>query len=261
MDNNNETKEKMSYDSRILLAAEFCKRQSAIFNAHVRLREGNAGEIYLREMAEAINSRLPADIPNHDVYRSAVDEIWKLCIAKHRSSYWIDLATVIQAANKVASKYQARYGKEARAFGGTFEAEQQAKAEEPSKPETIEGWLEKLKETDELILSGKLNRGIGITLRRIPCAALARLGYDHSTSLEGIGETPAEHLPEPTPEPTPEPAAIGKPLMAMDEGELDMRLLKAGMTKPKFDNQPDDFEDALPDNLAGSDRLPDFEHI
>jgi hypothetical protein len=263
MDNNNETKEKMTYDSRILIAAEFgSKRMAAILTPHVRLREGNAAEIYLREMAEAINSRLPADIPNHDVYRSAVDEIWKLCIAKHTSAYWFSLGTVIQAANKVASKYQAKYGKEAKAFGGTFEAERQAKEAEPKKPETIEGWLEKLKQTDDMIASGELNRGMGATLRRIPCAALARLGYEGDTSLPAMGETPADHLPETVSDVTQsrqEAEPMAKPIMAMDEGELNMRLLKAGMTAPKFDNQPDDFDDALPDNMASG--APSFDSL
>jgi len=260
METTNEIKEKMTYESRIRVAAEFGQRQSAIYNPHVRLREGNAAEIYLREMAEAINSRLPADIPNHDVYRAAVDEIWKLCIAKHRSSYWIDLSTVIQATNKVASKYQAKYGKEAKAFGGTFEAERQAKEAEPKKPETVEGWLEKLKMTDDMIASGELNRGMGLRLRSIPCSALARLGYEGDTSLPEIGETPAEHLPEPVSNVTqPSQSETHKPIMEMSKSELDMRLLKAGMTAPKFDDQPDDFDDALPDNMQGG--MPAFDSL
>jgi len=262
METTNEIKEKMTYESRIREAAGLGRRMGAIYNPHVRLREGNAAEIYLREMAEAINSRLPADIPNHDVYRAAVDEIWKLCIAKHKSSYWLDLSTVIQATNKVASKYQAKYGKEAKAFGGTFEAERQTKEAEPKKPETIEGWLEKLKMTDDMITSGELNRGMGVRLRSIPCAALARLGYEGDTSLAEIGETPPEHLPEPVSNVTQtrqEPAPIAKPIMSQDSSELNMRLLKAGMTAPKFDNQPDDFEDALPDNMRGG--MPAFDSL
>jgi len=255
MEKTNETKERMTYESRIREAAGLGQRMAAIYNPHVRLREGNAAEIYLREMAEAINSRLPADIPNHDVYRAAVDEIWKLCIAKHKSSYWLDLATVIQATNKVASKYQAKYGKEAKAFGGTFEAERQAKEAEPKKPETIEGWLEKLKMTDDMIASGELKRGMGLLLRKIPCAALARLGYEGDTSLAEIGETPAEHLPEPEPMQTPPP--IATPIMEQTNSQLNMRLIKSGMVAPKFDNQPDDFDDPLPDNMQGG--MPSFD--
>jgi hypothetical protein len=262
METINEPKEKMTYESRIREAAGLGQRMGAIYNPHVRLREGNAAEIYLREMAEAINSRLPADIPNHDVYREAVDEIWKLCIAKHKSSYWLDLATVIQATNKVASKYQAKYGKEAKAFGGTFEAEQQAREAEQKKPETIEGWLEKLKMTDDMIADGSLNRGMGITLRKIPCAALARLGYEGDTSLQGIGETPPEHLPEPVSNVTQtsqEPAPIAKPIMSQDSSELNMRLIRSGMVAPKFDNQAADFDDPLPDNMQGG--MPSFDSL
>ena len=263
METINETKERVTYESRIReVVSGMCQRMSAIYNPHVRLREGNAAEIYLREMAEAINSRLPADIPNHDVYRAAVDEIWKACIAKHKSSYWFDLATVIGATNKVASKYQAKYGKEAKAFSGSFEAEQQAKKAEPKKPETIEGWLEKLKMTDDMIADGSLNRGMGITLRKIPCAALARLGYEGDTSLQGIGETPPEHLPDcvsNVTQPSQEPAPVAKPIMSQDSGELNMRLIKAGMTAPKFDNQPEDFDDPLPDNMQGG--MPAFDSL
>ena len=82
---------------------------------------------------------------------------------------------MIAATNKVASKYNAMYGKEAKAFGGTFEAEQQAKEAEPKKPETIEGWLEKLKMTDDMIASGELKRGMGMLLRKIPALRLQGL--------------------------------------------------------------------------------------
>lgn len=234
METTNEVKQKMTYESRIALVAQnFSAKMSTLFQPHVRLRDNDSGGIYLQEIAEAINSRLPAEIPNNDVYISALREIWQGVTAKHKSNYWFSLADVISATNKVSSKYQAIYGKtKAKAFGGTFEAEQQAREAEQKKPETVEGWLAKLEETDRMIASGELKGGIGQILRKIPCSALARLGYEGDTSFKGIGETPKEHLPD-------------------DSGEINMDLIKAGHTAPKFD--PFDLaaplEDPLPDNL------------
>lgn len=264
METINEPKEKMTYESRIALVAKnFSAKMSTLYQPHVRLRDNDAGAIYLREIAEAINSRLPSDIPNNDVYVSALREIWAGVVARHKSNYWFSLGDVIAATNKVASKYNAMYGKKAKPFAGTFEAEQQAK-EENKKPETVEGWLEKLKETDRMIESGELNRGIGITLRKIPCAALARLKYEGDTSLQGLEPTPQEHLPETVSDVSQSrqaPAPIAKPIMAQDSSELNMRLIRAGMTAPKFDDQPDDFDDPLPDNMGGGDTLPSFDSI
>jgi hypothetical protein len=236
-----ERKETMTYESRMQVASELTSKMSTMFQPHVRLRDERAGAMYLSEITEAINSRLPSELPNHEVYRSACREIWQGIVAKHKSSYWFSLSDVISATNKVASKYYGIYrdkDKIQKAFSGSFDAEQQARQEE-RKPETIEGWLEKLKETDRMITSGELRGGLGSILRRIPVGALKRLGYEGDTGLPSIGQTPPEHLPE--------PPKTEKPIMSMDKSELDMRLIKAGHTAPKFEDSGEFVDDEVPD--------------
>jgi len=248
-----QTTQKMTYESRMALVANhFVKRASSLYQAHVRLRDNEAGGIYLQEMAEAINSRLPSEIPNDDVYIEALRDIWKLCIEKHKSSYWFDLATVIAASNKVASKYYRIYGKQkAKVFQGQADESETRKKGEGW---TLEGAQKALAETDRMIASGELGRGIGEICRKIPLKAISRLGGNADIAPPPMQATPAEHLPADAPKP-----AIAKPLMAQSESELNMRLLKAGMTAPKFDDQPDDFDDALPDNMQGG--MPAFDSL
>jgi len=248
-----QTTQKMTYESRMALVANhFVKRASSLYQAHVRLRDNEAGGIYLQEMAEAINSRLPSEIPNDDVYIEALRDIWKLCIEKHKSSYWFDLATVIAASNKVASKYYRIYGKQkAKVFQGQADESDTRKKNEGW---TLAGARRELEKTDAMIASGEIGRGMGEVLRRIPLKAIERLGGNADIAPPPMQATPADHLPADAPKP-----AIAKPIMEMSESELDMRLLKAGMTAPKFDNQPDDFEDALPENMQGG--MPAFDSL
>jgi len=238
-----EKKETMTYESRIALVRDnFLRQESLLYRPHNHLRDNEeAMAIYMKEVCEAINSRISADVPNSESYKDILRTIWRTVTSKHKSSFYFNLADIISATVKANRNWEAKSGtkRTAKAFSGSFEAEQQAREGEQKKPETVEGWLAKLEETDRMIASGELNRGMGTLLRRIPCAALSRLGYESATSLEGVGETPKEHLPD-------------------DSGKINMDLIKAGHTAPKFD--PFDLaHDDLPDNLKAP--LPDFNQI
>lgn len=261
-DNVKETGRASTYEGRLNIIGEtVCKQMSLMYIAHTHLRTAEASGFFLQQSAETINRAMPTHL-NDAQFMDAMREVWRELTALHKSKYWPSIHEIGKAATKVGARLARREDKINKAFSGTFEAEQQAREEEKKKPETIEGWLDKLKMTDDMIADGSLNRGMGITLRKIACAALARLGYEGDTSLQGIGETPPEHLPEPVSNVTQtsqEPAPIAKPIMSQDSGELNMRLLKAGMTAPKFDNQPDDFDDPLPDNMQGD--MPSFDSL
>ena len=188
--------------------------------------------IYMKEVCEAINSRISADVPNSESYKDILRTIWRTVTSKHRSSFYFNLGDIISATVKANRNWEAKSGtkRTAKAFSGSFEAEQQAREGEQKKPETVEGWLAKLEETDAMIASGELGGGIGQILRKIPCSALARLGYEGDTSMKGIGETPKEHLPD-------------------DSGKINMDLIKAGHTAPKFDPFDLAHDDPLPEQL------------
>jgi hypothetical protein len=187
---------------------------------------------YMKEVCEAINSRISADVPNSESYKDILRTIWRTVTSKHKSSFYFNLADIISATVKANRNWEAKSGtkKAAKAFSGSFEAEQQAREGEQKKPETVEGWLAKLEETDAMIASGELGGGIGQILRKIPCSALARLGYEGDTSMKGIGETPKEHLPD-------------------DSGDINMDLIKAGHTAPTFDPFDLAHDDPLPEQL------------
>ena len=82
---------------------------------------------------------------------------------------------------------------------------------------------------------------MGETLRKIPLKAIYRItGENPDIAPPAKQETPAEHLPD-------------------DSGKINMDLIKAGHTAPKFDPFDLAHDDPLPDNLKAP--LPDFNQI
>jgi len=249
MEEINEVKQSMSYQSRMALVSKtVVSKMSLMYQPHVRLRDSDAGAVYLQEIAEAINSRLPAEIPNDDVYIAACREIWTGIVARHKSSYWFSLSDVIAATNKVASKYYGKYGKKKTvSFQGHADDE---KPREKGEGWTVEGAKRELARTDAMIASGELSRGMGEILRRIPLKALQRLQPDApDIAPPAKPVVPAEHLPVDAPKPE-----VAKPLMAMSEGELNTRLIVDGATPPKPIDKPE-FQAVLD---RGGDELPDW---
>ena len=238
MNHHKSTDRASTFEGRLSIIGETVMKQlSVMFIAHTHLRTPEASGFFLKQAAETINQKMPSEL-NEDEFIQAMRDVWSELLAIHTSKYWPSIAEITKASNKVAGKIYRAKGKQAAAFKGTIEAEEQDKQDRP--PETVEGWLAKLKETDAMIASGELNRGMGILLRRIPCAALSRLGYEGDTNLDGVGETPAEHLPD-------------------DSGKINMDLIKAGHTAPTFDPFDLAHDDPLPENLKAP--LPDFNQI
>ena len=225
-----EKKEAMTYESRIALVREnFCKQMGLLYQPHTHLKEGEAAAIYMKEVCEAINSRISADVPNNDSYKDILRTIWRTVTSKHKSRFWFNLADIIAATNVANRAWEARHGtkKAAKVFSG------QAGAEEVRQKGgiwTLEGAKKALAETDRQIASGELARGMGELLRRIPLKAIERLGGDADIAPPAKQETPAEHLPD-------------------DSGEINMDLIKAGHTAPVFDPFDLAHDDPLPENM------------
>ena len=234
-----EKKETMTYDSRIALVREnFCKQMGLLYQPHTHLKEGDGAGIYMQEVAEAINSRISADVPNRDSYKDLLRTIWRGCTSKARSRFWFNLADIISATNQANRAWEAKHGtkKAAKVFSGQAGADETRKKGEGW---TLDGARKALAETDRQIASGELGRGMGEILRKIPLKAIERLGGDANIAPPAKQATPAEHLPD-------------------DSGAINMDLIKAGHTAPVFD--PFDLaHDDLPDNLKAP--LPDFNQI
>jgi hypothetical protein len=228
MNHHKSTDRASTFEGRLSIIGETVMKQlSVMFIAHTHLRTPEASGFFLKQAAETINQKMPSEL-NEDEFIQAMRDVWSELLAIHTSKYWPSIAEITKASNKVAGKIYRAKGKQAAAFKGTIEAEEQDKQDRP--PETVEGWLAKLKETDAMIASGELGGGIGQILRKIPCSALARLGYEGDTSMKGIGETPKEHLPD-------------------DSGKINMDLIKAGHTAPTFDPFDLAHDDPLPENM------------
>ncbi len=234
-----EKKDTMTYESRIALVREnFCKQMGLLYQPHTHLKEGDGAGIYMQEVAEAINSRISADVPNNDSYKDLLRTIWRGCTSKARSRFWFNLADIISATNQANRAWEAKHGtkKAAKVFSGQAGADETRKKGEGW---TLDGAKKALAETDRQIASGELGRGMGEILRKIPLKAIERLGGNADIAPPAKQATPAEHLPD-------------------DSGAINMDLIKAGHTAPKFD--PFDLaHDDLPDNLKAP--LPDFNQI
>jgi hypothetical protein len=234
-----EKKDTMTYESRIALVREnFCKQMGLLYQPHTHLKEGDGAGIYMQEVAEAINSRISADVPNNDSYKDLLRTIWRNCTSKARSRFWFNLADIISATNQANRAWEAKHGtkKAAKVFSGQAGVDETRKKGEGW---TLDGAKKALAETDRQIASGELGRGMGEILRKIPLKAIERLGGNADIAPPAKQATPAEHLPD-------------------DSGAINMDLIKAGHTAPKFD--PFDLaHDDLPDNLKAP--LPDFNQI
>ena len=237
-----EKKETMTYDSRIALVREnFCKQMGLLYQPHTHLKEGDGAAIYMQEVAEAINSRISADVPNNDSYKDLLRTIWRNCTSKARSRFWFNLAEIISATNQANRAWEAKHGtkKEARVFSGQAGADETRKKGEGW---TLDGAKKALAETDRQIASGELGRGMGEILRKIPLKAIERLGGNADIAPPAKQATPKEHLPD-------------------DSGAINMDLIKAGHTAPKFDefDLAAPLDDPLPDNMKAP--LPSLDSL
>lgn len=224
-----EKKENLQYSQRIgLVQNNFCKMMGLLYQPHTHLKEGEAAAIYMKEVCEAINSRISADVPNSESYKDLLRTIWRTVTSKHKSRFWFNLADIISATNAANRAWETKHGK--KKMMETFVGRAKEEVRKKGEGWTLEGARKALAETDRQIASGELARGMGELLRRIPLKAIERLGGDADIAPPAKQETPAEHLPD-------------------DSGEINMDLIKAGHTAPVFDPFDLAHDDPLPENM------------
>ena len=226
-----EKKENLQYPQRIgLVQNHFLRNLSLLYRPHNHLRDNEeAMAIYMKEVCEAINSRISADVPNSESYKDILRTIWRTVTSKHKSSFYFNLADIISATVKANRNWEAKHGtkKTAQVFSGQAGADETRKKGEGW---TLDGAKKALAETDRQIASGELGRGMGEILRKIPLKAIERLGGDANIAPPAKQETPKEHLPD-------------------DSGKINMDLIKAGHTAPTFDPFDLAHDDPLPEQL------------
>ena len=236
-----EKKENLQYAQRIgLVQNHFLRNLSLLYRPHNFLRDNEeAMATYMKEVCEAINSRISADVPNSESYKDILRTIWRTVTSKHKSSFYFNLADIISATVKANRNWEAKHGtkKAAKVFSGQAGADETRKKGEGW---TLDGAKKALAETDRQIASGELGRGMGEILRKIPLKAIERLGGNADIAPPAKQATPKEHLPD-------------------DSGAINMDLIKAGHTAPVFDPFDLAHDDPLPENLKAP--LPDFNQI
>ena len=236
-----EKKENLQYAQRIgLVQNHFLRNLSLLYRPHNFLRDNEeAMATYMKEVCEAINSRISADVPNSESYKDILRQIWRTVTSKHKSSFYFNLADIISATVKANRNWEAKHGtkKAAKVFSGQAGADETRKKGEGW---TLDGAKKALAETDRQIASGELGRGMGEILRKIPLKAIERLGGNADIAPPAKQATPKEHLPD-------------------DSGAINMDLIKAGHTAPVFDPFDLAHDDPLPENLKAP--LPDFNQI
>jgi hypothetical protein len=231
-----------------IIADVIIKRMTTMYVRHVHLQDAEAAGLYLSSLTDTINQRIPSGLTREHFEAVAV-RVWDAITHKVKTKYWPSIADVSGVASKVAvdvSRTMKIDDKLKRTFGNEQSHEDKARVKG-------EGWTEAgarkaLAETDALIASGELGRGMGLKLRRMPIVALQRMGVE-------VDETPpALALPKPEPKPLPpkpEPvkAEALKPIMQMDSSALNMRLIRSGAVAPTFDPNQKEIDDDLPDAL------------
>lgn len=253
MENITHTKQPMSYESRLALVANnFTKKMGLLYIPHVALKDNKEGAgIYLQEIAETINSNLPSSIPNNDCYISALRDVWRLVVARHKSRYWFSLSDCHAAAKKVGADCHRAYGRkeDVKTYGNEMSHEDKARTKNGQW--SLDGAIAAVKMTDEAMADEErpLNRAMGLRLRSIALKAIERNGGDPSQY-----PAPPVTLKQPEPKPLPpKPEAVKaeplKPLMDMDSSALNMRLIRSGAVAPTFDPNEQEINDDLPDAL------------
>jgi hypothetical protein len=231
-----------------IIADVIIKRMTTMYVRHVHLQDAEAAGLYLSSLTDTINQRIPSGLTREHFEAVAV-RVWDAITHKVKTKYWPSIADVSGVASKVAvdvSRTMKIDDKLKRTFGNEQSHEDKARVKG-------EGWTEAgarkaLAETDALIASGELGRGMGLKLRRMPIVALQRMGLE-------VDETPpALALPKPEPKPLPpKPETVKaeplKPIMQMDSSALNMRLIRSGAVAPTFDPNQKEIDDDLPDAL------------
>jgi len=250
-----EIKQNMDANTRLLLIRDnFCRSMETVLRPHTHLKSPEASGLYMKELSEAINQRLSSDIPNSEAFIGQLRKIWSLCLQKQKSQFWFSISEVCKAAYTVNSDWVRRFSPDAVKLTTLDKITKEETERDARTPWTLEGALKQLADTDALIVSGGLNRNLGITLRKIPIKAAERLGKDMS---EYHAPPMVQVMPKPEP-PMPAPAP---PVKA--ETKPDWDLIVAGSQKPKFEDsdKPIDCDVSIEDAFNLSSDTSDWDSI
>lgn len=170
--------EVLDYDNRMrIIRGTFCKKMKQIYMPHKHLVENDAVDVYVEEVAELINQRLPTGIKSQDAMVGILRKVWEGTTAKHGTRFFFSLADVGKVTAKVGYDYRITHLDPPAQKTGLNQVGTDLPVKDKSRPSTM-GWtVEKarkhIQETQELIDAGGFP--MGHTLIKIPQRALALL--------------------------------------------------------------------------------------
>lgn len=173
----NETNELNSSRRAELIKATFVHNLHKIYQPHKHLTEGDAVGLYLREIANIINQKLP-HCPNEESFMTMLRAIWSKCTTAHDTRFFFSLALVNKMTQQVSREH---YNKHVKPFEPKVSLNKKADASVGSKdnPEsqgwTVEKCRKHIADTQALIDSGEIGRQMGESLISIPKIALSRI--------------------------------------------------------------------------------------
>lgn len=173
----NQTNELTSSRRIDMIKANFVNNLYKIYQPHKHLSEGDAVGLYLREIANVINEKLPS-CPNEESFMSLLRSVWSKCTTAHDTRFFFSLALVNKMAQQVAREH---YDKHVRPFQPKVSLNKQSDESVGSKddPEsqgwTVEKCRQHIADTQALIDSGEIGRQMGESLINIPKIALSRI--------------------------------------------------------------------------------------
>jgi hypothetical protein len=236
----------LDYNGRMLLIRDnFCKSLQTVLRPHTHLRTDEAAGLYMKEISSAINDKMSTEMNTSEIFVEQLRKVWTTCLSKHKSQFWFDIGTVQKAAGQVNTDWVRGAGKKVTlTFGGEAGPEDLDR----QKGGNWENPIARLKETDDMIAAGKLPRGLGLSLRKIPIKAAERMGIDVSEYL-APPPSPVDIKKEPPLPPRPGEGGEPKP---------DFDLIKSGMQKPKFEDLPsdDEFDDDITKLFDIEEKMP-----
>lgn len=134
---------------------------------------------YCREIRRVINERISTKVATEEYFVDIINKIWDQCIKEHTMRLWFSPSLCIKATQTVMrDQYRVIHGDEI--MQKQIEENQKERARGDKTDPASQGWTVEtcdaaIAHTKEQIDAGKLPRGIGMILIRIPEKAKERL--------------------------------------------------------------------------------------
>lgn len=104
-----EVEQKLTSGRRMeVIRLTFIKKMDQIYQPHKHLTENNAKEVYMGEIVDILNSKMPTDL-TQDHMVQLLKKVWTKATMRHTSRFYFSLADITKAATEVASEHHKQW--------------------------------------------------------------------------------------------------------------------------------------------------------